>query len=148
MSSKISDGAVASPPTTSRVATQSTQRTGSSRGQHAADTTGSAQPDSSAQETGNRHQQQQQHAAHAVHHAQPQAANGMEADGVWGSSADGKPGVPRAGGAHRHARSTSGLSAGSVTSVDFEQTAQPEASSGFGDQVYVRSLRCWGARTP
>jgi hypothetical protein len=106
---------------------------GSGGQQHAAGMMEKAQPSGSVQEAAQGNQQQ--HATHAAHHAPPQAANGVEADGLWDSSAHSKPHMPQLARAHGHARSMSGLSAGSVPSVDFEHTAQPLPSSGFGDHV-------------
>lgn len=121
-----------------------TLRSGNSHQQGAADARESAQHGSSMQDTSkaDRHQ----HSAGAAHGVLPKPANGMDPDGLWDSSAHSRPRVPPPSRAHCHARSTSGLSAGSVPSVDFEQTAQPVASSGFGD--HVRLLRCCMPWTP
>jgi hypothetical protein len=128
---------------TQSTAHRDTLRSGSGHQQGAADAC------EVAQHRGNVHDadkaDRQQHAAGAAHSALPQAANGTDPDGLWDSSAHSRPHAPppppRAHGhARSFARSLSGLSAGSVPSVDFEQAAQPVASSGFGD--HVRLLLC------
>lgn len=75
---------------------------------------------------------QQQPAAHAAHHALPHAGHGADADGLQDDSSHSKPHVPQSVRGHRHARSMSGLSAGSIPSINFEETG---VSSGFGDHV-------------
>lgn len=114
-----------------------TLRSGSGHQQGVADACESAQHGGGVQDASTT--DQQQHAAGTAHGMLPEA-NGMDPDGLWDSSAHSRPHVPPPSRADGHARSTSGLSAGSLPSVDFEQTGQPLTSSWFGD--HVRLLLC------